>query len=130
MKREFKRVQDSNPNQNDSLFFFQGDVPATLNVVLVNEERYEFLARVEGEKKIYKGKDRVDLDLSTMYSNDEELNNDIQNDILEIENNNWFGIFIIHNNEEYSTEDIIYSLEELNDYTDQDLLDLIKENVI
>lgn len=130
MKREFKRVPDSNPNQNDSLFFFQGDVPATLNVVLVNEERYEFLARVEGEKKIYKGKDRVDLDLSTMYSNDEELNNDIQNDILEIENNNWFGIFIIHNNEEYSTEDIIYSLEELNEYTDQDLLDLIKENIL
>lgn len=130
MKREFKRVPDANPNQNNSLFFFQGDVPATLDVMLVNGERYEFLARVEGEKKIYKGKDRVDLDLATMYSNDEELNNDIQNDILEIENNNWFGIFIIHNNEEYSTEDIIYSLEELNDYSDQDLLDLIKENVI
>ena len=130
MKREFKRVQDSNPNQNDSLFFFQGDIPVVLEVVLVNGERYEFLARVEGEKKIYKGKDRVDLDLATMYSNDEELNNDIQNDILEIENNNWFGIFIIYNSEEYSTEDIIYSLEELNEYTDQDLLDLIKENVL
>ena len=130
MKREFKRVSDSNPNQNDSLFFFQGDVPAVLEVVLVNGERYEFLARVEGEKRIYKGKDRVDLDLVTMYSNDEELNIDIQNDILEIENNNWFAIFIVHNNEEYSTEDIVYSLEELNGYTDQDLLDLIKENVL
>lgn len=128
MIKEFERNLE-NVNQNDSLFFYLGDCPAKLKINYKGEN-FKILAVVDGDKRVYKNDERIDLDIADLYNSDEELNKDIEKDILEIENNNWFSLIIIDKDEkEYETEEIIYSLKELKELTDEEIKDLIEKNV-
>ena len=128
MIRKYER-NSKNVNQNDSLFFYLGDCPATLKINYKGEN-FEIIAVVDGDKRVYKNDERVDLDIADLYNSDEELNKDIEKDILEIENNNWFSLIIIDKDgKEYETEEIIYSLKELEELTDEEIQDLIEKNV-
>lgn len=121
-------IFNENKKQKDSLFFNLGDCPASLKVEYKNKE-YKILAIADGEKRIYKKGSNISNDIEYYYSSDEELNKDIQDDEIEIENNNWFYLLITSENNKYMTEEIIHSLDELEYFSDEDVIELIEKNV-
>lgn len=121
-------IFNENKKQKDSLFFNLGDCPASLKIDYKNKE-YEILAIVDGEKRIYKKGSNISNDIEYYYSSDEELNKDIQAEEIEIENNNWFYLLITSENKKYMTEEIIHSLDELEYFSDEDVIELIEKNV-
>lgn len=121
-------IFNENKKQKDSLFFNLGDCPASLKVEYKNKE-YKILAIADGEKRIYKKGSNISNDIEYYYSSDEELKKDIQEDKIEIENNNWFYILIVSENKKYMTDEIIHSLDDLEYFSDEDVIELIEKSV-
>lgn len=129
MYKEFIRDDEyTNKNQNNVLFFNEDDIPARLNVKY-NNENYEILAIVDGKKNIYKNNEPLEGEISELYKSDEELDRDLDLK-LEVLICNWFTIIIMDKDEEeYRTDKVIYSLKELEELSDEEIIDLIETNV-
>ena len=129
MYKEFIRDDEyTNKKQNIVLFFNEGDIPAKLNVKY-NNENYEILAIVDGQKSFYKNNEPLEGEISELYKSDEELDRDLKGE-LEVLICNWFTIIIMDKDEEeYKTDKVIYSLKELEELSDEEIIDLIETNV-
>lgn len=128
MKRIFKRTLE-NKKQNDVFFFSAGDCGATLEVEY-KEKKYEILAIANGEKELYDKDGEIFYDdLKYIYNSDKELNKIFEKEILKIGKSNWFYILIICDGKEYKSEDYIYSLNELEELNDEEIIELIEETI-
>lgn len=132
LNKEIDKVEKLD-NRNLSYFYYHGDIPLTIKLITDKGPINVFL-EANGEVEI----EFVDEDgfveiadieyIQENFENDEELEKFLKN--KEIKHNNWFEIIIEENGEFFRTEEKLMRAEELLDYKDKDLIDLIKNNVI
>ena len=132
LRKEIDKIENLD-NRNLSYFYYHGDIPLTIKLITDKGPINVFL-EANGEFEI----DFIDEDgfveiadieyIQENFENDEELEKFLKD--KEIERNNWFEIIIEENGEFFRTEEILTRAEELLNYKDQDLIDLIKNNVI
>lgn len=132
LSKEIDKIENLD-NRNLSYFYYHGDIPLTIKLITDKGPINVFL-EANGEFEI----DFIDEDgfveiadieyIQENFENDEELEKFLKD--KEIERNNWFEIIIEENGEFFRTEKILTRAEELLNYKDQDLIDLIKNNVI
>lgn len=128
MKRIIKKTL-KNENQNDVFFFLEGETAATMEIQYENKT-YEILVIADGEKVLYNNKDeKINDDLKCIYKSDKKLNEALADEKLIIVNSNWFYLLIKHNGKTYKSEDYIYSLKELEEFSDLDIIELIEETI-
>lgn len=132
LSKEIDKIENLD-NRSLSYFYYHGDIPLEIKLITDKGPINVFL-EANGEFEI----DFIDEDgfveiadieyIQENFENDEELEKFLKD--KEIERNNWFEIIIEENGEFFRTEEILTRAEELLNYKDQDLIDLIKNNVI
>lgn len=132
LSKEIDKIENLD-NRNLSYFYYHGDIPLTIKLITDKGPINVFL-EANGEFEIdfideYGFVEIADIEyIQENFENDEELEKFLKD--KEIEHNNWFEIIIEENGEFFRTEKILTRAEELLNYKDQDLIDLIKNNVI
>lgn len=132
LRKEIDKIENLD-NRNLSYFYYHGDIPLTIKLITDKGPINVFL-EANGEFEIdfideYGFVEIADIEyIQENFENDEELEKFLKD--KEIERNNWFEIIIEENGEFFRTEKILTRAEELLNYKDQDLIDLIKNNVI
>ena len=125
--KEINKIENLD-NRNLSYFYYHGDIPLEIKLITDKGPINVFL-EANGEVEIETENDIADIRyIKENFKNDKELEEFLED--KEIRHNNWFEIIIEENGEFFRTEETLMRAEELLDYKDQDLIDLIKNNVI
>lgn len=127
LSKEINKIENLD-NRNLSYFYYHGDIPLEIKLITDKGPINVFL-EANGEVEIETENDIADIRyIKENFKNDKELEEFLED--KEIRHNNWFEIIIEENGEFFRTEETLMRAEELLDYKDQDLIDLIKNNVI
>lgn len=127
LSKEIDKIENLD-NRNLSYFYYHGDIPLEIKLITDKGPINVFL-EANGEVEIETENDIADIRyIKENFKNDKELEEFLED--KEIRHNNWFEIIIEENGEFFRTEETLMRAEELLDYKDQDLIDLIKNNVI